>query len=140
MARSKLFRVGRVSAYLRGKVWYLRYHEDGKRRQVRAGADKSAVRQLAAQVNAQLETGAPSATGFEPISIGALRSSWLGYHERVLRSSISTINRYRTATQHLIEFLAGRTGMRRASDFRPLHAEQFVDYLRQLKTVLPSTA
>ena len=31
--QSKSFRVGKVLGYLRGKVWYLCYHEQGKRRQ-----------------------------------------------------------------------------------------------------------
>jgi hypothetical protein len=51
----------------------MRYHEQGRRRQVRAGADRDATRQLAAQVNAQLETGAPAATSYEPITIDDLR-------------------------------------------------------------------
>ena len=58
MATSQNFRVGKVTAYLRGSAWYLRYHENGKRHQVRASDDKKAARQLASKVNAQLETGA----------------------------------------------------------------------------------
>ena len=29
---SNCFRVGRVTVYLRGRTWYLRYHEQGRRR------------------------------------------------------------------------------------------------------------
>ena len=81
MAKSQNFRVGKVTVYLRGQVWYLRYHEQGKRHQVRASDDKTAARQLAAQVNAQLD-------------------------EHVLRSSVATINRYRTVSDHLLNFVA----------------------------------
>ncbi len=44
------FRVGVVSCYLRGWVSCVRYQEHGRRRQVRAGTDRDAVRRLAAEV------------------------------------------------------------------------------------------
>ena len=133
MAKSKGFRVGRVTVYPRGQVWYLRYHEHGRRRQVRAATDKAAARQLAAQVNAQLETGAPAATSFEPVSLPELRRRWLDHHEHVLRSSVATINRYRTATDHLLAFVQDVRPIKQAAQFQVAHAEQFVRHLRQLK-------
>ena len=105
MVHSKCLRVGRVTLYSRGKTWCLRYFEKGRRRQVRVGPDKNADRQLAAQVNAQLEVGAPAATSFEPIGIPELRTRWLEHHEHVLRSSVSTIDRYRSASEHLLRFI-----------------------------------
>ena len=43
MAREvKSFRVGKVAVYLRGKVWYLCYYENGRRRRPRAGPDREA--------------------------------------------------------------------------------------------------
>gem|GEM_PF-6330212 len=71
------FRFGRVKAYRRNKIWYLCYHEDGKRRRPRVGADRTAARRLAAQINGQLEIGVVSSLAFEPISISALRTAWL---------------------------------------------------------------
>src|SRR5438045_2501282 len=59
--KSVSFRIGKVQAYLRGHIWYLCYHENGLRRRPRVGTDRDAARQLAAQINAQLEVGAPSA-------------------------------------------------------------------------------
>jgi len=88
---------------------------------------------MAAEINAQLEVGAPSALGFEPISIPDLRQRWLDHHEHVRRSSLQTIRRYRAATEHLINFVAYVRPLRRASDFRPIHAEEFVRYLRSLQ-------
>ena len=102
MSHAKLFRVGRVTAYLRGRVWYLRYIEHSRRHQVRGSPDRNSVRQLAAQINAQLETGAPAVASFEPVSLIDLRQHWLDHHEHVLRSSVTTINRYRTASDHLL--------------------------------------
>ena len=85
MAKEKSFHVGRVTVYLRGRVWYLRYHEHGRRRQVRGGPVKAAVRQLAAQVNAQLETGVLAMTSFESAAIADLRDCWLDHHETFMK-------------------------------------------------------
>ncbi|MAD80388.1 MAG: hypothetical protein QGG71_20370 [Pirellulaceae bacterium] len=126
------FRVGRVRAHLRGRVWYLCYHEHGQRHQPRVGPDREAARQMAAEVNAQLEVGAPSTLGFEPISIPAVRQRWLDHHEHIRRSSLHTIRRYSSATQHLLNFLQDVRPLRRISDFRAVQAEEFVRYLRTL--------
>ena len=133
MAKSQNFRVGKVTVYLRGQVWYLRYYEQSKRHQVRASDDKTAARQLAAQVNAQLETGAPAATSFQAITIVELRKLWLEHHEHVLRSSVATINRYRTASDHLLNFVAQQSPNKQASRFGVHDAESLVRYLRTLE-------
>ncbi|MCA1693962.1 MAG: hypothetical protein LC749_04080, partial [Actinobacteria bacterium] len=130
--QSNSFRVGKVRAYLRGDVWYLCYHEEGRRRRPRVGPDREAARQLAAQTNAQLEVGGLAALSFEPVAIPDLRRRWLEHHEQVLRSSVQTINRYRTATDHLLRFLE-RHPVRLASNFRSAHAEELVRYLRALR-------
>ncbi|MEX0745722.1 MAG: tyrosine-type recombinase/integrase [Phycisphaeraceae bacterium] len=137
MTRTTSFRIGKVTIYLRARVWYLRYHEHGRRRQVRGGPDREAVRQLAAQVNAQLELGVPAATSFEAVSVPELRRRWLEHHEHVRRSSVATLNRYRTASEHLLRFVAKVQPVRCASHFRPSHAEAFVRYLRTI-TVAPN--
>jgi site-specific recombinase XerD len=130
--KSPSFRVGRVLAYLCGKVWYLCYHDNGQRHRPRVGPDREAARQLAAQINAQLEVGAPAALSFEPLSLPELRRRWLEHHEQVLRSSVQTINRYRTATDHLLCFLQQHP-VRHVSQFRNSHAERFVHHLRALR-------
>lgn len=131
--KASSFRIGRVQAYLRGQVWYLCYHEQGVRRRPRVGPDKDVARQLAAQINGQIEVGAPAALSFEPIAIEELRSRWLSHHEHVLRSSVQTINRYRTATEHLLNFLRTVRPVSVASHFRTCHAEEFVRYLRTIQ-------
>jgi hypothetical protein len=102
---STSFRVGRVRAYLRGRVWYLCCYEDGRRHQPRVGPDRGVVRQMAAEINAQLEVGVPSALWFQPVSLPDLRQRWLDYHEHDLRSSVVTVRRYRQATEHLLGFV-----------------------------------
>ncbi len=42
--KSTTFRIGRVRVYLRGRVWYLCYHEDGRRHQPRIGPDRDVVK------------------------------------------------------------------------------------------------
>jgi hypothetical protein len=101
------FRIGKVQGYLRGSVWYLYYHDQGQRRRPRVGPGLEVARQMAAQINSQLETGAPAALSFETISIVDLRNRWLAHHEHVLRSSIASIKRYRAATEHLIRYVQG---------------------------------
>jgi integrase len=132
MSTAKSFRVGRVTAVLRSRVWYLCYHEDGRRRRPRVGPDRTAARQLAAQINGQLEVGAPAALSFEPIAIPDLRARWLEHHEQVLRSSVQSIHRYRAATDHLLRFLELRPA-RHAAVFNLGHAEEFVRHLRSLR-------
>ena len=127
------FRIGRVRAFLRGRVWYLYYHEHGRRRHPRVGPERDLAKRMAAEINAQLEVGVPSALGFEPVSIPELRQRWLDYHEHVRRSSLQTIRRYRAATEHLLNFLRDVRPTRRVSDFHSRYAEEFVRYLRSVK-------
>jgi integrase len=132
MPRSNSFRIGKVTGYLRGRVWYLSYFENGRRRRPRAGNDLSAARKFAAQINDQLESGVPSVFSFETISIPALRDRWLEHHEQVRRSSVHSIARYRTATDYLLRFLDGRA-VRHAGMFSVTHAAEFVRYLRSVR-------
>jgi hypothetical protein len=103
--RRTSLRIGRVKVYRRGAVWYLCYHENGRRRRPRVGPDLEQARGLAARTNAQLENRAPTPLNFEAISIPELQRRWLEHHEHVLRSSVATVNRYRTATDHLLNFV-----------------------------------
>jgi len=132
MPRSNSFRIGKVTGYLRGRVWYLCYFENGQRRRPRVGPDRDAARQLAARVNDQLESGAQSAFSFEPLTVTALRDRWLEHHEQVRRSSVHSINRYRTATDHLLRFLDAHP-VRHAGLFSATLAVEFVRYLRSVR-------
>lgn len=126
-------RVGRVRIERRGKSFYLCYHDQGRRRRPRVGTDLKQARQLAAQINGQLETGIPGLLSFEPITIAELRQQWLDHHEYVRRSAVATIARYSTATRHLLNFLCDVRPVRLASDFSPRHVEEFVRYLHTIE-------
>ncbi len=88
---------------------------------------------MAAQINGQLEVGAPAALSFEPISLVDLRDRWLSHHEHVLRSSVSSVCRYRTATEHLLRYVQSVKPVKLASHFHTSHAEDFVRYLRTIR-------
>jgi len=77
-----------VHAYLRGKVWYIRYHERGRRIQQRVGPNRTDAKKLAAEIYSQLECGIPSLFGLEQIGLAELRDNWLAYHDDVKRSSL----------------------------------------------------
>jgi len=124
------FKVGRVKVYLRSKVWYLCYYQGGRRKRYRAHTDKKRARQMAAEVNAQIETGAPTSFDFERVSLVQLQKRWLEYHENIKRSSLHTIRRYRAASEHLVRFFAGSSCGSDVSKIGPTESEQFVGHLR----------
>lgn len=127
------FRVGRVRGYRRGQIWYLQYQENGRRHRPRVGPELRAAKQLAAQTHAQLASSDVALFTFEAIAIPELRKRWLEHHEHVLRSSIHTINRYRTATDHLLNFLRDVRPVQLASNFTARDAEALTAYLRTIE-------
>ncbi|MHB1037114.1 MAG: tyrosine-type recombinase/integrase [Pirellulales bacterium] len=123
-------RVGRVSYYYHHGGWHV-YYRDGQRQVRRRVADTAEeAERIAAQVNAQVSAYRPTLFGFVKISVAELRQRFLDHHEHVLRSSLATVDRYRTATKRLEDFAA--TGGRSvfAHEVQP---EQFLRYLRSLK-------
>ena len=124
--QSKSFRVGRVRGDRRGKVWYLTYYDQGQRHRPRIGSDLAEARRHAAEINSQLENGAPASTSFQSIKITELQERWLDHHETVARSSLKTIACYRSATNHLIVFVTGSRMPASTGQFRVEHAVQFV--------------
>ena len=133
MTVNKSFRIGKVRGDLRGNIWYLTYQENGRRQRPRVGPHLKEAKQLASQVNSQLELGSPSLLSFESLLLEVLQLRWLEHHEHVLRSSLQTINRYRTATEHLLRFVEKTNAPYTTSHFRTVHAEQFVRYLRTIE-------
>ena len=133
MGSTTAFRIGRVRAFRRGRVWYLGYYEHGLRRQPRVGPERELAPPDGCGNQRPTRSRRPSALGFQPISIPDLRRRWLDYHEHVRRSSVHTIRRYRSATEHFLEFVRIVRPLSRVSDFRSQHAEEFVRFLRTKK-------
>jgi len=109
--------------------WWI-YYLDGERQiRRRTGPDEKTAEAIAAQVNAQLATSAPTMFSFQPLPVPELCQQFLDQHEHVLRSSVATIRRYRTALNHLEGFVARSRGPVQAQDVDP---DRFVRYLRTI--------
>lgn len=120
-------RVGKVSYYFHHGAWWV-YYLDGERQiRRRTGPDEQLAEQLAAQLNAQLATAAPTMFSFAPLTVAELCQQFLDHHEHVLRSSVATIRRYRSALKHLEDFATRSRGPTQAQDIDP---DRFVRYLR----------
>ena len=125
--RCTRIRIGRVSVYLHHGAWWVYYRDGEQPLRRRIGPDRAAAERIAAEVNAQVVAASPTLFAFTPVCIEDLQRSFLEHHEQVLRSSVATIQRYRTATQHLVEFFATRRPGTRAHE---VSATAFVTFLR----------
>jgi len=123
-------RVGQVSYYRHHGGWHIYYRDGNHQVRRRAGDTEESAAQVAAQVNAQLAVAAPTLFSFTPLSVQDLRRKFLEHHEHVLRSSLATVSRYRTATQHLENFAHAAAP---SSPAHLLDGDQFVRYLRTIR-------
>jgi integrase len=130
--RPRRRRVGRVSIYPhRRRWWWVYYREHGSPVRRAVADDEATAEQVAAQINLELTSAAPTLLSFRPISLAELQRTFVDYHEHVLRSSLATVERYRSATRHLANFCGRPNG-----DTPTAHAidvEGFVRYLRTLR-------
>lgn len=120
-------RVGRVSLFFHHGNWWIYYRAFGKQVRRKIGGSREEAEQVAAQVNAQLTSGAPTLLTFTAINVPDLRHKFLGHHEYVLKSSVPTINRYRAATQHLENFALRQRKVIQAHEICP---NSFAAHLR----------
>lgn len=125
-------RVGRVSIYKHRRRWWVYYREHGRPVRKAVADDAKAAEQVAAQINLELTSAAPTLFSFRPISVAELQRNFIDSHEHVLRSSLATVSRYRTATQHLVNF-CGEPSKGRALPAHEVEVEAFVRYLRTLR-------
>ena len=127
-------RVGQVSYYQHHGSWYV-YYLDGKQQvRRRVSDDEENAAKMAAQINAQFAVGLPTQFSFTPISVALLQQRFLEHHEHVARSSLSTITRYRSASQHLVDYVEQRGAPKHTHQ---IDADDFVRHLRQ-KRVAPN--
>jgi integrase len=90
--------------------------------------DPNVAEQVAAQINLELTSSAPTLFSFRPIAIAELQRNFIDYHEHVAHSSLATVSRYQAATQHLVNFSS-----RGAFDAHQIDVEGFVRYLRGVR-------
>src|SRR5262245_33812034 len=95
-------RIGRVSVYRHRRRGWVYYREHGRPVRKAVADDAKAAEQVAAQINLELASAAPTFFSFRPVPVAELQRTFVDYHEHVVRSSLATVNRYRTATQHLV--------------------------------------
>jgi len=123
-------RVGRVSYYWHHGAWHLYYRDGNRQVRRRVGTDEQVAARVAAETNAQLGSHLPTLFSFTPTTGAELQRGFLEHHEFVRRSSLATVARYRTATQHLVDFLVLNGANVPA---HKLDGEAFVRYLRELR-------
>jgi integrase len=127
---SPRLRVGKVSVYEHHGAWWVYYRDDAGPHRRKVAATRDQAEQVAARVNAQLASNEPTLLTFTPIGVAELRRQFLDYHEHVLHSSVGTLRRYRSATQHLEDF--ART-LPRPPQAHEVRAEAFAVYLRRIE-------
>ena len=125
-------RIGRVSVYQHRLRWWVYYRENGRPIRRAVADDRRAAEQVAAQINLELTSAAPTLFSFRPILVAELQRTFLDYHEHVIRSSLATVNRYRTATQHLVNFCS-EVPAGRVQPAHEIEVEAFVRYLRTIR-------
>jgi len=116
-----------VSLYIHHGAWWAYFRENGRAVRRRIGVDQSEAERVASEINAQIATQVPTVFGFSPIAVLALVAKFLLHHEIVQRSSVATINRYRAAAQHLIDY----AGTVRLSAAHLIQPSGFAAFLRQ---------
>jgi len=127
---SPRFRVGNVTVYEHHGAWWIYYRDAGKTERRKVGSTREQAEQVAARVNSQLTSNEPTLLTFTPIGVAELRKQFLEYHEHVLYSSVGTLKRYRSATQHLEDFISTLTKAPHAHDVK---VEAFATYLRRIE-------
>ena len=92
--QNKRKRIGKVSCYYHHGSWWVYYREGQKQVRRRVGNDEKLAEQVAAQVNAQVATAAPTMFSFTPVTVPELCGRFLDHHEHILRSSLTTIRQF----------------------------------------------
>ncbi len=127
---SPRFRVGKVSVYEHHGAWWIYYRDGTGPHRKKVASTRDEAERVAARVNSQLASSEPTLLTFTPISPAELRRQFLDYHEHVLHSAVGTLNRYRSATQHLEDFVATLPKVPAAHE---LPVQHFAAYLRRIE-------
>ena len=127
---SPRFRVGKVSVYEHHGAWWIYYRDGTGPQRKKVAPTRDQAEQVAARVHSQLVSHEPTLLTFTPIAPAELRRQFLDYHEHVLHSSMGTLNRYRSATQHLEDFLATLSKVPAAHE---VPVQPFAAYLRRIE-------
>lgn len=127
---SPRFRVGRISVYPHHGAWWIYYRDGGQQVRRKVASSREEAEQVAAQVNAQVTSGAPTLLAFTSIGVPELRQKFLDFHEHTLGSSVATVRRYRAATQHLEDYATRQARPAAAHEVKP---DAFAAFLRKVE-------
>jgi len=104
----RIERIGRVTIYKRGSVYYLYCREFGKTIRRRVDGNLATARIGASKVNAAIGEGSPSLFSFRRTSPESFVIGYLDYCENVAGQAFSTVGRYRAALSHFKDFAVGQ--------------------------------
>lgn len=100
----KIDRIGTVTIYKRGSVYYLYYREHHKTQRRRIDGNLAVARATAAKVAAALAEERPSPLGFERTTPAMCVKGFLEYIEDVKGLAWRTVDRYRAALDRFIDY------------------------------------
>lgn len=125
----KVDRVGPVTIYKRGDVYYLYYRENRKSERQRIDGNLAVARATAAKVAAALGEDRPSPLGFSRTSPEEMVVGYLDYVAKVQQRAWRTQDRYRAALDRFRDFCAD-LGISAVDAVSESTVEDFVRWLR----------
>ena len=127
----KVDRIGRVTIYRRGPSYWLYYRENGRTVRRRISGNLATARATASRVNAALEESRPTPFAFERRHIPGFIEEYLDHCKHVKGLAPRTLDRYRAALDHFVEFAEEQRGLDRLDQVTDRKVEDFVRYMRK---------
>ena len=128
----KVDRIGKVTIYKRGTVFYLYYREEKQSVRRRVDGNLYVARATAAKVGAALEEGRTSPLGFQRATPNELAEGFLDYVANVQQLAWRTQDRYRAALDRFRDFCDANS-VCAADAIDVIAVEDFVRWLRSQK-------
>lgn len=125
----KVERIGNVTIYKRGPVYYLYYRENLKTQRRRIEGNLASAKATAAKVSAALDEERPSPLGFEKMPPSDCVKGFLSYIEDVKGLAWRSVDRYRAALDRLLDYCK-ETGVKSVDTIDQGLVEDFVKWLR----------
>ena len=125
----KVDRIGPVTIYKRGSVYYLYYRENRRSERRRVDGNLAVARATAAKVAAALGEKRPSPLGFQRTTPRQLVDGYLDYVANIQSLAWRTQDRYRAALERLLDFCKA-ADLVAIDSFDDQTVEDFVRWLR----------
>ena len=125
----KVERIGPVTIYKRGNVYYLYYRESGETKRPRIDGNLAVARATAHDVAKALAIEQLSPFSFQRTSPQELVAEYLQFVEETQRRAWRTCQRYRAALERWLDFMEDR-GYHAIDNITVSHVEELVRWLR----------